>query len=143
MRSDVLEASFGPEHPEVAGGLEQPGVRRSKAAARSTMRVQAYERALAAKERVLGSEHPSLAITLNNLGVNARKRESYDEAESHYRRVALDSFFDGRVEPDHPNRLLALGNYAKLLRALERNAEAEEFERRREEAAPEGTAEHE
>ena len=45
------------------------------------------------------------------------------------------TILDGRVEPDHPNLLLALGNYAKLLRSLGRDREAEALERRRKSAA--------
>jgi tetratricopeptide (TPR) repeat protein len=81
----------------------------------------------------VGADHPSVAITLNNLAVNARKRELPDEAETHYLRAL--AILEGRVEADHPNFLLVLRNYAKLLRALGREEEAGELERRWEEAA--------
>ncbi len=135
----VLEEALGEDHPEVAGAWNNLASALQKRGALDEAK-EAYERALAAKERIVGAEHPSIAITLNNLGVNARKREQLVEAEAHYRR-ALE-ILDGRVEPDHPNRLLALGNYAKLLRSLGRDREAEELERRREEAAALGPREN-
>ena len=73
----------------------------------------AYRRALAAKEAALGREHPSVAITLNNLGVNARRRGRSDEAEALYRR-ALE-ILEPRVDADHPNLALTRRNLARLL----------------------------
>ena len=61
----------------------------------------------------MGPEHPAVAITLNNLAVNARMRGQLGEAASLYRRAL--SILEGRVEPDHPNLLLTRRNYAKLL----------------------------
>jgi len=58
-----------------------------------------------------------VAITLNNLAVNARMRGEPGEAASLYRRAL--SILEGRVEPDHPNLLLTRRNYAKLLREEE------------------------
>jgi hypothetical protein len=63
--------------------------------------------------------------------VNARKRGRPDEAEELYCRAL--SILDGRVEPDHPNLLLTRRNYAKLLRSLGRDDEAEAIDAAREE----------
>jgi hypothetical protein len=65
----------------------------------------------------MGPEHPAVAITLNNLAVNARMRGEPVEAASLYRRAL--SILEGRVEPDHPNLLLTRRNHAKLLREEE------------------------
>ncbi|HZC29234.1 MAG TPA: tetratricopeptide repeat protein, partial [Gaiellaceae bacterium] len=86
---------------------------------------RAYRRALAVKRTRFGAQHPSVAITLNNLAVNARRRGRPEEAEALYRR-ALTAL--GTVERDHPNRLLTQRNYAKLLRGLGRDAEAARLE---------------
>ena len=73
----------------------------------------AYRRALAAKEAALGPEHPSVAITLNNLGVNARRRGHGDEAEALYRRAL--AILEPRVDADHPNLALTRRNLEHLL----------------------------
>jgi tetratricopeptide (TPR) repeat protein len=116
----VLAAAFGDEHPEVAGAWNNlAAVLQSRGDLDGAN--EAYLRALAAKERAFGPNHPATAITLNNLAVNARRRGAPGEAEELYRRAlaALET-----VEPDHPNRLLTLRNYAKLLRSLGREEDA-------------------
>src|SRR5439155_23431868 len=138
---DVLEETFGPKHPEVAGAWNNLAAVLQKRGDYEEAD-DAYRRALTAKELLLGREHPSVGITLNNLAVNARKRGRSDEAEALYRRAL--SILDGRVEPDHPNLLLTRRNYAKLLRSLDREDEAEAIDAAREEAGHparlEGTA---
>ena len=76
----------------------------------------------------VGEDHPSVAITLNNLAVTARRRARPEEAEALYRRAL--AILEGRVEPDHPSLVLTVRNYAKLLRDVGREAEAEQLERR-------------
>jgi Tfp pilus assembly protein PilF len=61
---------------------------------------------------VLGAEHPALAITLNNLAVNARRRGEVGEAEKIYRRAI--AILEDRVDPEHPNLALIRRNLERL-----------------------------
>jgi hypothetical protein len=61
---------------------------------------------------VLGAGHPALAITLNNLAVNARRRGEVGEAEEIYLRAL--GILEGRVDPDHPNLALTRRNLERL-----------------------------
>jgi tetratricopeptide (TPR) repeat protein len=120
----AIAHTLGPEHPEVAAAWNNLGgvlQRRQDYDGANA----AYRRALTAKELALGSNHPAVAITLNNLAVNARHRGRPDEAEALYRR-ALTAL--NQVQPDHPSRLLAVRNYAKLLRSTGRTREADDLE---------------
>jgi hypothetical protein len=68
---------------------------------------------------VLGAEHPALAITLNNLAVNARRRGELGEAEEIYLRAL--AILEGRVDPDHPNLVLTRRNLERLLEEGKKN----------------------
>ena len=82
-----------------------------------------YRRSLAIKEKILGPKHPSVAQSLNNLGVIYRA-----QAEPlHKRTLAIYEKVLGSAPPDVGT---SLENYAFLLRKTQRNAEAEEMEAR-------------
>ncbi len=87
---------------------------------------QIYKRALAIKEKVLGPDHPDVAMTLNNLVVLYKSQGKYTEAEPLYRRTL--SIFEKALGPTHPNVTICLENYAQLLREMNREAEALDLE---------------
>jgi tetratricopeptide (TPR) repeat protein len=71
-----------------------------------------YLRALAAQERVLGKEHPSTLLNVNNLAELYRDQGRYAEAAPLYLR-ALEA--RARVlGKEHPDTLLSLNNLAAL-----------------------------
>jgi len=94
---------------------------------------------LAIDEKSFGTEHPEVAIDLNNLALLLKATNRLDEAEPLMRRaLAIDEKSFG---PDHPEVATVLNNLARLLQATNRLAEAEplmcralaivlEFERR-------------
>ena len=80
----------------------------------------------AIREKVLGPEHPTLALTLNNLADLLAETGRAGEAEGLLRRaLAIVEASAGRR---HPTYLAAAGNLAALLRAQGRAAEAAAFE---------------
>ena len=86
------------------------------------------KRALAIKEKVLGSEHPSVATSLNGVAVLYQAKGRCAEAEPLYRRAL--AIWEKALDPEHPNVAKALLNYAVLLRATGRSDERERMETR-------------
>lgn len=90
---------YGPEHYEEAINLNN---RAALKAARG-QRAEAeplYRRALALKEKLLGSGHPDVAMTLNNLAVLYKAQGKYAEAEAMYDRAL--AIFEQSLESEHP-----------------------------------------
>ena len=81
-----------------------------------------YRRALAIDEASFGSEHPNVAIRLNNLAQLLRATDRLAEAEP-LMRQALEIFvdFERKTSRQHPNRDAAIENYAGLLAAMGRS----------------------
>jgi tetratricopeptide (TPR) repeat protein len=85
-------------------------------------------RALAISERSFGSDHPNVAISLNNLAGLLRATNRLAQAEPLYRRaLAIDEKSFGS---DHPNVATDLNNLAGLLGNTNRLGEAEPLMRR-------------
>ncbi|MCB2408616.1 tetratricopeptide repeat protein, partial [Hymenobacter lucidus] len=85
-------------------------------------------RALAIDEASFGPDHPSVAISLNNLAQLFKVTNRLAEAEPLTRRaLAIDEASFG---PDHPSVAISLNNLASLLQATNRLAEAEPLMRR-------------
>ena len=85
-------------------------------------------RALAINEASYGSEHPNVAIRLNNLASLLQATNRLAEAEPLMRRaLAIDEASYGN---DHPTVAIRLNNLAQLLKATNRLAEAEPLMRR-------------
>jgi tetratricopeptide (TPR) repeat protein len=79
-----------------------------------------HEEALTIRERVLGSEHPGLVASLNNLGVVAYEQDKFDEAHGYHARAL--AIYDKTLGPDHPYVaicLMGLGVVAHDLGELE------------------------
>ena len=75
-----------------------------------------YERALAIKEKLLGSQHPDVAVTLNNLAVLYKSLGKYAEAEPLYLRSLL--ILRQTLGNAHPNVIKCDQNYKKLVQKL-------------------------
>jgi eukaryotic-like serine/threonine-protein kinase len=84
---------------------------------------QTYERALEVDRRVLGEDHPRVAMHLQNLAVVAQNMGNPKQAEALYRDVIRrqERTYGGR----HPETAVTKGNYGWLLQHEGRLAEAE------------------
>ena len=87
-----------------------------------------YERALEARERVLGKEHPQTLISVNNLALLYRAQGRYGEAEPLYKRT-LEAF-QRVLGKEHPYTLTSVNNLALLYFAQSDWARAGQFWRR-------------
>ncbi|CAN0272778.1 unnamed protein product [Ectocarpus sp. 12 AP-2014] len=82
-----------------------------------------YARCQAIEEKVLGLEHPSLAITFNNRAELLRSQGKYDDAEPLcVRAIAIG---EKALGPEHPDLAVWLNNRAELLRVQGKYEEAE------------------
>lgn len=117
----ILETSRAPE-TDVATVLDDL----AKVYAREqqwTLAKQTYERALAIDRRVLGDDHPRVAMRLNNLAIVAQNIGDFKQAEALYRDAIhrLEAAFGKQ----HPQTAGAVGNYGLLLLNEGRLSEAE------------------
>ena len=69
-----------------------------------------------------------MATSLNNLASLYHAQGNYAQAEPLYRRAL--AILTKAVGPEHPNVATMLGNYADLLRKMDRDSEAEKMEAR-------------
>src|SRR5262249_36521380 len=82
----LLEAAYGPDHPEVARTLTNLGlVAREQGELAEARRLQ--ERALRLKEAAYGPDHPEVALTLANPGNVAQNQGELDEARRPHERA--------------------------------------------------------
>jgi len=91
------------------------------------------KRALEARERVLGPEHPSTLVSVNNLAYLLESTGDYAGAEPLYRR-ALEAR-ERVLGPEHPDTLVSVNNLAGLLESTGDYAGAEPLYRRALEAS--------
>ncbi|CAM9846394.1 unnamed protein product [Ectocarpus sp. 4 AP-2014] len=84
-----------------------------------------YERCQAIEEKVLGSEHPSLATTLNNRGGLLYQQGKYAEAEPLYERC--QAIEEKVLGSEHPSLARTLNNRAGLLYKQGKHKEAVTF----------------
>ena len=84
---------------------------------------QTYERALEVDRRVLGDDHPRVAMRLNNLAVVAQSMGDLKLAEALYRDAIRRN--EQAYGNEHPETGTARGNYGLLLQREGRLAEAE------------------
>lgn len=123
----IYEASFGPNHPQVAIGLNNLALLLD-ATNRLSDAEPLYRRALALWEANYGPHHLNVALGLNNLAELLRATNRFGEAEPLYRRaLAIDEASYGA---DHPKVARDLNNFALLLQATNRLGEAEPLFRR-------------
>jgi hypothetical protein len=86
----------------------------------------ARRRALAIKEKVLGPDHPDVAMALDNLAVLYKSAGKYAEAEPLYQSAL--AIFEAALGPAHPKVRTCRKNYAELLRQMHHAAEATALE---------------
>ena len=87
-----------------------------------------YRWALANREKLLGPDHPDVALTLSNLGVLMQSEGKIEAAESLYQRALR--IFERSVTADHPHAVTCARNYADILRQSGRGHDAERLDRR-------------
>lgn len=86
---------------------------------------QLLRRSIDLREKAFG-DSPDLASSLNNLGVVCYDQGKYKEGEVAYKRVIA---IDEKILPaNHPQRILSMENYAKLLRRMNRYKEAQKYD---------------
>jgi len=123
----INEASYGPDHPEVAGSLNNlAGL--LQATNRLSEAEPLFRRALAINEASYGPDHPLVAICLNNLAALVQATNRLSEAEQLLRRaLAIDEKSYG---PAHRDVATVLNNLGRLLQDTNRRSEAELLVRR-------------
>ena len=82
-----------------------------------------FKRALEARERVLGSEHPDTLVSVNDLAVLYQTEKRYAEAEPLFKR-ALEAR-ERVLGAENPTTLQSVSNLASLYDAEGRSGEAE------------------
>ena len=124
----IYEASYGPEHPNVAIILSNLGYE-SYAGGAGAEALAHYVRALEIQRQAYGPEHPSVAMTLfNRAGVELELLGMDAEAQRHYgQAIALwtethgeDFYLLGSALLGQGQALLRLGQLEEGLRTLER-----------------------
>ena len=123
----IDEASFGPNHPNVARDLNNLA-----SLLQATNRIEDAEplmkRALAIDEASHGPDHPRVARDLNNLAMLLQDTNRLEEAEPLMTRtLAIDEASYG---PNHPRVAIDLSNLATLLQSTNRLTESELLMRR-------------
>jgi tetratricopeptide (TPR) repeat protein/predicted Ser/Thr protein kinase len=114
----------------LAGSLREAAVLGALAGV-STMRgeyddaLQRFQRALTIKQAILGADHPSVANTINSIGVVLFNQSGGDEALEYFRRSL--SIEQATLGPEHPGVANSLNNLAAALQQLERYDEALEY----------------
>ncbi|KAJ5884884.1 hypothetical protein N7495_009394 [Penicillium taxi] len=87
-----------------------------------------HRRALEAREKVLGREHPHTLTSVNNLGLVLDSQGKYEEAEAMYRRDLEGS--EKVLGREHPNTLTSINNLGSVLDSQGKYEEAEVMHRR-------------
>ncbi len=123
----IDEASFGPDHPDVARDLNNLA-QLLQAANRLSEAEPLMRRALSIDEASFGPDHPDVARDLNNLASLLQATNRLSEAEPLMRRAL--SIDEASYGPDHPDVAIDFNNLARLLQATNRPSEAEPLFRR-------------
>jgi tetratricopeptide (TPR) repeat protein len=110
----IDEASFGPDHPNVASDVNNLGM---------VMRDQgdwvgacaAFERALKIDEASFGPDHPNVAIRVNNLGLVMQDQGDWVGARAAFERaLKIDEVSFG---PDHPKVAIRVNNLGLVMKS--------------------------
>ena len=108
---EIWEKQLGPDHPDVALGLNNLGLLYNNLGDYDKAE-PLYKRALEIWEKQLGPDHPQVAIRLNNLGLLYNNLGDYDKAEPLLKR-ALE-IGEKALGPDHPQVATGLNNLGLL-----------------------------
>lgn len=115
----IDEASFDPDHPEVATDLSNLALL-LQATNRLADAEPLMRRALAIDEASFGPDHPKLARDLNNLASLLQATDRLAEAEPlMHRHVVIFRSFRRATGHEHPHWQDALVSYEGLLRAMD------------------------
>lgn len=117
----ILETSLAPQ-TDISAVLDDL----AKVYAREqqwTLARQTYERALEVDKRVLGDDHPRVAMRLNSLAVVAQNMGNLQKAEDLY--LEAIRRHERTYGDRHPETILSKGNYGLLLQREGRLIEAE------------------
>jgi tetratricopeptide (TPR) repeat protein len=117
----ILEAAYGPDHPEVARTLDRLGIVHAHLEELPKAR-DCQERALAILEAAYGPDHPEVARTLDNLGNIYHRLGDLAKARDYEERAL--AILEATYGPDHPEVAIALGNLGSTLDAFGQVAEA-------------------
>jgi tetratricopeptide (TPR) repeat protein len=110
------------EFPEVAGLLNRAGGYLSERG-RYTDTAPLYQRALAIREKALGSEHPDVATSLSNVAALYNTHGQYAKAAPLYQRAL--TIQEKALGPQHPDVATSLHNLAVLYKTQGQYATAE------------------
>jgi tetratricopeptide (TPR) repeat protein len=111
---EILIATRGPEHPDVANALNNLG--NIAIAEHDLEQARDYlQRALAIREQVQGAEHPDVAGTLVSLAEVAYEEHDYAASVAHHERAL--AMFERTVGLEHPNVAFSLIGLGKVLLA--------------------------
>ncbi|MET0399894.1 MAG: FxSxx-COOH system tetratricopeptide repeat protein [Longimicrobiaceae bacterium] len=123
----IDEASFGPDHPNVAIRVNNLGSVLHELGELVEAQKH-FERALKIDEASFGPDHPNVARDVNNLGIVLQELGELAEARKHYERaLKIDEASFG---PDHPKVAIRVNNLGSILKALGELTEARKhFER--------------
>ncbi|HYH95058.1 serine/threonine-protein kinase, partial [Hyalangium sp.] len=91
---------------------------------RPTEALELYRQVQEVRERIWGSEHPALALSLNNLAIELLTLGRREEAIATWRRSL--ALLEASRAPDHPSFAAPLTNLASVLRSLGRLQEAKQ-----------------
>jgi CHAT domain-containing protein/Tfp pilus assembly protein PilF len=123
----VAEATFGPEHPNVATSLNNLALlydEQGKYAEAEPL----YQRALRIYEKALGLKHRNVATSLLNLAALYRDQGKYAEAEPLYQRALR--IYEKALGAEHPAVATSLNSLALLYGNQGKYAEAEPLHQR-------------
>ena len=82
-----------------------------------------FRKVLAARERILGAEHPDTLATAGDLATSVSNQGKYAKAEKMQRAVLVAK--TRVLGAQHPDTMLTAGNLALTLRGQGKHAEAE------------------
>jgi tetratricopeptide (TPR) repeat protein len=120
----AAERTLAPPHPLLAKIYNQMGVLQlQKHDHKSSGKL--FTRALEMVRKLYGDHHPEVASSLGNLGLLAKHKGHYKEAETYYRE-ALRSLKDLSANAE---KTWLRRQYADLLRELHREEEADAMEK--------------
>jgi tetratricopeptide (TPR) repeat protein len=129
----IDEKAYGPEHPEFATDLNNLGnlyYEQGKVKEAEPL----LQRALTIREQTLGPQHPKTALSLWWLAFLYHQQHKDKEAEPLYQRAL--TIYEHALGLDHPDTQSAREGYASLLRAMGREAEAIDVEKRDQDTPP-------
>jgi len=117
---EMIEARYGPAHPQVAKTLTHLGAIEFEAGDYASAKGR-WERALAIQEQSLGPRHPEVAFSLNNVANALATERKLDEALGYYERAR--DILRERLGAEHPDVGRLTFNMAELAK------QAKQFDR--------------